>query len=127
MLVLAAEKRMPDRALTFGRYRLEPRVGLMRGDREVHLTPKALALLSFIAGCPGEIVAKEDLFCAVWPDVEISVFSNVTSTNFAFDAAKARDPAMMSPRVFQRGLGEPSSVAAAGGTYRRRSAVSLRK
>ena len=32
VLVSAAEKCMPDRALTFGRYRLEPRVGLMCGD-----------------------------------------------------------------------------------------------
>jgi TolB-like protein/Flp pilus assembly protein TadD len=69
---------MPDRALTFGRYRLEPRVGLMRGDREVHLTPKALALLSFIAGRPGEIVAKKDLFCAVWPDVAVGDAALVT-------------------------------------------------
>ncbi len=36
---------MLDRVLTFGRYRLEPRGGLMSGAREVRLTPKALALL----------------------------------------------------------------------------------
>ena len=38
---------MSERTLTFGRYRLEPQGGLMSGGRNVHLTPKALALLSF--------------------------------------------------------------------------------
>ena len=37
---------MPDRALTFGRYRLEPRSGLTSGTRQIKLTPKALSLLS---------------------------------------------------------------------------------
>jgi TolB-like protein/tetratricopeptide (TPR) repeat protein len=69
---------MSDRALTFGRYRLEPRVGLMCGDREVHLTPKALALLSFMAGRPGEVIAKQELFGAVWPDVAVGDAALVT-------------------------------------------------
>jgi len=69
---------MPDRALTFGRYRLEPRVGLMSGDREVRLTPKALALLSFIAGRPGEVITKEELFAAVWPEVAVGDAALVT-------------------------------------------------
>ena len=59
---------MPDRALTFGRYRLEPRGGLMSGAREVRLTPKALALLSFLAERPGEVITKDELFAAVWPE-----------------------------------------------------------
>ena len=69
---------MPDRALTFGRYRLEPRVGLMSGDREVRLTPKALALLSFIADRPGEVITKEELFGAVWPEVAVGDAALVT-------------------------------------------------
>src|SRR4030095_331762 len=59
---------MAGLALTFGRYRLEPRVGVMCGDRAVHLTPKALALLSFMAARPGEVITKEELFGAVWPE-----------------------------------------------------------
>ena len=69
---------MPDRSLTFGRYRLEPRVGLMCGERDVHLTPKALALLSFIADRPGEVIAKEDIFGAVWPNVAVGDAALVT-------------------------------------------------
>jgi len=45
VLASKLEKSMPERTLTFGRYRLEPQGGLMSGARNVHLTPKALALL----------------------------------------------------------------------------------
>lgn len=69
---------MLDRTLTFGRYRLEPRGGLMSGDRNVRLTPKALALLSFIADRPGEVITKEELFCAVWPEVTVGDAALVT-------------------------------------------------
>lgn len=69
---------MSDRTLTFGRYRLEPRGGLMSGDRNVRLTPKALALLSFIANRPGEVITKEELFGAVWPEVTVGDAALVT-------------------------------------------------
>ena len=49
----AAIEAASDRTLTFGRFSLEPRGGLMSGARRVRLTPKALALLSFMAGRPG--------------------------------------------------------------------------
>ena len=71
VLTSKAEKAMLDRPLSFGRYRLEPRGGLMSGAREVRLTPKALALLSFLAERPGEVVTKEELFGAVWPDTTV--------------------------------------------------------
>src|ERR1700730_13394627 len=69
---------MLDRTLTFGRYRLEPRGGLMSGDRDVRLTPKALALLSFMAERPGEVNTKEELFGAVWPEVTVGDAALVT-------------------------------------------------
>ena len=69
---------MSERTLTFGRYRLEPQSGLMSGGRNVHLTPKALALLSFIADRPGEVVTKDQLFGAVWPEVNVGDAALVT-------------------------------------------------
>jgi TolB-like protein len=69
---------MLDRTLSFGRYRLEPRGGLMSGDRNVRLTPKALALLSYMAGRPGEVIGKEELFGAVWPEVTVGDAALVT-------------------------------------------------
>src|SRR3954471_12258777 len=69
---------MLDRTLSFGRYRLEPRGGLRSGDRPVRLTPKALALLSFMADRPGEVIPKEELFGAVWPEVTVGDAALVT-------------------------------------------------
>src|ERR1700742_4331844 len=66
-----AEKRMQDRTVTFGRYRLEPGIGLTSGAREVHLTPKALGLLSYLAERPGDVITKEELFGAIWPEVAV--------------------------------------------------------
>ena len=50
----------------------------MSGDREVRLTPKALALLSFLAERPGEVVTKEELFGAVWPNTTVGDAALVT-------------------------------------------------
>ncbi|HEV7877187.1 winged helix-turn-helix domain-containing protein [Bradyrhizobium sp.] len=69
---------MLDRTLTFGRFSLDPRGGLMSGARSVRLTPKALALLSFMAGRPGEVIGKEELFGAVWPEVTVGDAALVT-------------------------------------------------
>ena len=69
---------MQDRTVTFGRYRLEPGIGLMSGAREVRLTPKALALLSFMAERPGGVITKEELFAAVWPEVAVGDAALVT-------------------------------------------------
>src|SRR3954471_21245839 len=69
---------MLDRTLSFGRYRLDPRGGLRSGDRPVRLTPKALALLSYLADRPGEVISKEELFGAVWPEVTVGDAALVT-------------------------------------------------
>src|SRR6202171_6080399 len=50
----------------------------MSGGRGVHLSPKALALLSFIADRPGEVVTKDQLFGAVWPEVNVGDAALVT-------------------------------------------------
>src|SRR6195952_5026629 len=69
---------MQDRTLSFGRYRLGPRGGRMSGARPVRLTPKALALLCYMAGRPGEVISKEELFGAVWPEVTVGDAALVT-------------------------------------------------
>ena len=69
---------MPDGPITFGRYHLDPRGGLLSGGREVRLTPKALALLSFIAERAGEVVTKEELFAALWPNIAVGDSALVT-------------------------------------------------
>jgi len=69
---------MADQALAFGRYRLDPRHGLMFGAREVKLTPKALALLSYLVERPRALVTKDELFAAVWPETTVGDAALVT-------------------------------------------------
>src|SRR5882724_8692268 len=113
---------MADLALNFGRYRLEPRVGLMCGEREVHLTPKALALLSFMADRAGEVITKEELFGAVWPEVTVGDAALVTCIQelrkaLGDDARKPRYIETLHRRGY-RFIGKlaPGSKLAAGAT-----------
>lgn len=58
--------------LRFGSYRLDSGSGrLWRNEEPLHLTPKAFALLRFLAERPGELVSKEALFEAVWPNTVV--------------------------------------------------------
>jgi len=85
---------MPDRALTFGRYCLDPRVGLTNGAREIKLTPKALRLLSYLAQRSGEVISKDELFAAVWPETTVGDAALVTCIQELRSALKddARKP-----------------------------------
>ena len=59
--------------LCFGSYRLDPQTGqLWRGKQEVRLTGKASALLRSLVGRAGQVVTKEELFRAVWPETVVS-------------------------------------------------------
>ena len=89
---------MPERTLAFGRYRLEPQGGLMSGARNVHLTPKALALLSYIADRPGEVVTKDQLFSAVWPEVNVGDAALVTCIQ---ELRRALDDDARQPRYLE--------------------------
>lgn len=56
--------------LTFGEYRLDPVSGhLYQGQSPVPLTPKAFALLHYLAARSGRLVSKQELLDAVWPGV----------------------------------------------------------
>jgi len=56
----------------FGPYRLHPTEGLWRGTRELHVTPKALSVLYYLASRRGSVIAKDDLVRAIWNDVAVS-------------------------------------------------------
>ena len=69
---------MSQQEIAFGRYRLHPRGGLVLGTREVRLTPKALAVLRFLAERPGQVVTKKELFGGVWPETAVGDAALVT-------------------------------------------------
>ncbi len=64
---------MSSPALSFGGYRLDTVSGRLWRDGEAqHLTPKAFDLLRFLVERPGELVSKQELFRAVWPEITVS-------------------------------------------------------
>ena len=63
----------PEQLLRFGPYRLTPRTGqLWQGKQEVKVTPKATAVLRSLLERPGQVVTKEELLAAAWPDAVVS-------------------------------------------------------
>jgi DNA-binding winged helix-turn-helix (wHTH) protein/tetratricopeptide (TPR) repeat protein len=61
------------RGLSFGEFRLDRVEGcLWRGDVEVPLRAKSLAVLRHLAENPGRLVTRDELLRAVWPGVAVS-------------------------------------------------------
>lgn len=58
--------------LDFGGFRLDPQLHVLQHDGEpVALTPKAVETLSVLALRAGEVVSKDELLAAVWPDTHV--------------------------------------------------------
>jgi DNA-binding winged helix-turn-helix (wHTH) protein/predicted ATPase len=63
----------PKQCLTFGPYRLDPdNAQLWHGKRLVRLTRKAFDVLCLLARQPGQLVTKDALLAAVWPEVVVT-------------------------------------------------------
>ncbi|HEY7288736.1 MAG TPA: alpha/beta fold hydrolase [Vicinamibacterales bacterium] len=62
-----------DPLFIFDRYRLDPIRGQLYGDTgPIALTPKALALLEYLAARPGHLIKKDELLEAIWPGVFVA-------------------------------------------------------
>ena len=85
--------------LTFGEFCLDTLRGeLMRGATAVLLTPKAFALLHYLAARAGQLVPKQELLDAVWPNVFVGD-AVLKSTIREMRRALGDDP--QSPRFIQ--------------------------
>lgn len=63
----------PHRIYSFGEFTLDLTSGvLLRAGDEVRLRPKAFELLKYLVENNGRLVAKEELFAAVWPDAFVT-------------------------------------------------------
>jgi DNA-binding winged helix-turn-helix (wHTH) protein len=62
-----------NQIVRFGPYHFEPRnAQLRRGTRVVPLTRKACEVLPYLVAHPGQLVTKDALFAAVWPETVVS-------------------------------------------------------
>jgi pimeloyl-ACP methyl ester carboxylesterase/DNA-binding winged helix-turn-helix (wHTH) protein len=65
--------RVQEHRITFGGFQLDAASGdLHNATGPVPLTPKALALLAYLAARPGRLVTKTELLEAIWPDVYVA-------------------------------------------------------
>src|SRR5262249_28745886 len=64
---------MAHHALVFGPIQLDPTERRCRkGSERLTVTPKALALLEYLARRAGGLVTKRELFDAIWPATHVS-------------------------------------------------------
>ena len=83
----------------FGDYRLDaPNAQLWRGQQQVKLSPKALSVLDYLASRPGQLVSKDELFSAVWPEV---VVSEGTLTECVREVRRALGETARAPRFIE--------------------------
>src|SRR5580765_5603306 len=70
---MAARRQMATPAvLRFGPFLLDAaNQRLLKGERAMALTPKSLAVLSYLSTRAGRLVSKDELLRAVWPDVHV--------------------------------------------------------
>jgi TolB-like protein/DNA-binding winged helix-turn-helix (wHTH) protein/cytochrome c-type biogenesis protein CcmH/NrfG len=63
----------PPRRLQIDRYVLDLDRGvLLRDAHDIVLRPKTFALLRHLAGNPGRLISKDELFAAVWPNLAVT-------------------------------------------------------
>lgn len=70
----------------FGPFRFEPGNGLWRGDAEVALPPRALAVLTVLVAEAGGVVSKQTLMDAVWKDAFVTEASLLEAVRVLRDA-----------------------------------------
>jgi DNA-binding winged helix-turn-helix (wHTH) protein len=65
-----------------GDWQVQPDVGtLTRGEEQVQLEPKVMEVLVYLARHPGDVLPKEKIIRAVWPDTFVTdeVLTNAIS------------------------------------------------
>jgi TolB-like protein/DNA-binding winged helix-turn-helix (wHTH) protein/Flp pilus assembly protein TadD len=77
----------------FGQFRVDPQARVLRkGEELVALTPKAFEFLLVLIQHSGEVISKDELMQAVWPDSFVEE-SNLTQTVFMLRRALGETPA----------------------------------
>ena len=85
--------------MRFGGYRFDADTGrLWSGTREIHLTPKASAVLTKLVAQAGEPVSKEDLFATVWSG---TIVSDDALTSCIQELRRALDDDSKKPRFIE--------------------------
>lgn len=88
-----------DGAFRVGEWRVEPQLNTIAdGNGETHLEPKAMKVLIYLAEHPGQVIAKERLIQAVWPDTFVT---DDVLTHAVWELRKALGDDVKAPRYIQ--------------------------
>jgi len=88
-----------EQGVRFGGYRFDADTGcLWSGTKEIHLTPKASAVLTQLIAHAGEPVSKEDLFATVWSG---TIVSDDALTSCIQELRRALDDDSKRPRFIE--------------------------
>ncbi len=99
--VLQRTKFEPESLATtrIGEWRIAPDLNqIARGAEIVRLEPKAMAVLLRLAGRPGEVVSRDELLAAVWPNV---IVGDNALTQVVIKLRKALGDTVHEPRYIQ--------------------------
>ena len=76
-----------------GEWAVEPAANALAGKGQVvHLEPKAMEVLVFLAARAGQVVSREALLSAVWPGTVVGDEASIETQFITFDVAAARKP-----------------------------------
>ncbi len=85
--------------LHFGAYKITGATGqILRRSRPLALSPKAVAVLWALAQRAGQVVSKEELFAAVWPE---TIVSEGVLTNCIHELRQALGETTAKPRYLE--------------------------
>lgn len=107
-----------DAPFQIDRWTVDPRARTVaRGDRSLRLSPRALRLIQTLARQPGQVVSRDALLDAVWPDVIVgddSLTQAVTEARRAFGVDAKRLIETISRRGYRLNAACAESAAPAG-------------
>jgi len=64
---------LSDRSFWVGDWLVLPRLGkIRRGDEAIHVSPRAMAVLVYLAEADGNVVSRNDILDAVWPRMAVT-------------------------------------------------------
>ena len=116
----AGERLSSAAPFRLGDWVIEPRLNCVsRGDQSVHVRRQLIDLLVFLAGRPGQVVSKEEIFQGVWPGqfvAESGLARCISQLRDVFDE-DPRDPKVIQtiPTRGYRLVAEVGVIAADGG------------
>ncbi|MEO8465409.1 MAG: winged helix-turn-helix domain-containing protein [Gammaproteobacteria bacterium] len=90
---------LSNRDFWVGEWRVEPHLStIQRGDETVHVTPRAMAVLVYLADAAGNVVSRNAILDAVWPRM---VVSQDALTQCLVELRKAFGDSPKTPQVLQ--------------------------